>query len=268
MARALEQILQELNSVYDPQRQNYNAQIQSLDPAMQAEEKGLQQAKTDAFQDINTGANRRGLLFSGIPIDEQAKYTGAQFLPAVANLKSRYAQQRFNLQDALNNVNLEQRKYGQSLYNDEVSQDLAREAAARAGSGGGLGGFDFGGGGGSNGQVLGDYTEQDIMKQSLADFLARQYKAVPNATRAQQDNWVRLWANQSGQNVSQPGDPNGIWAYYNTLYPYEKYNRAASSKPVPNNTLSQALTAAAPAPSRVQQAQQAAKKFYGLPGAR
>lgn len=140
MARQLSAILSDLNNVYNPQRDVIKQQQAQLDPMMEAENKGLDAAKQDAFSQITDQSNRRGLFYSGIPIAEEQKYTGSTYLPAVANLRSKYAQQRFNLQDSLNNIDLEQRKYGQSLYDNEVALDLQRESAAAASRAAGAGG--------------------------------------------------------------------------------------------------------------------------------
>lgn len=159
MARALGDILTELNTVYDPQKALVKEQMQTLDPSQSAEMQGLQSAQQDAFQAITEAANRRGMFYSGAPIAEQQKYTGATYLPAVANLRAKYAQQKFNLQDTLNKIQAEQQLKAQGIYQEELNRDLQRqladEAAARArasgggggGGGGGYGGFDFGGGG-------------------------------------------------------------------------------------------------------------------------
>jgi len=111
---------------------------------MQAENQGLEAAKTDAFKQITDQSNRRGLLYSGVPIAEQAQYTGASFLPAVANLKAKYAQQKFNLQNALAGLDTEALKTSYGIYNDE----LTRDQAARAGAGGAAPSFGAGFGGG------------------------------------------------------------------------------------------------------------------------
>jgi hypothetical protein len=128
-----------------------------------AETKGLEAAKNDAFGQITDQANRRGLFYSGIPIAEEQKYTGATFLPAVANLYSRYRQQRFNLQDALAKLTSEQYLRGQDIYQTELNRDAALRGSLRAsGAGsasplfGGRGGDHVGGGGG--GQTLGAST--------------------------------------------------------------------------------------------------------------
>lgn len=173
MARALDQILSELNSVYDPQRQNINKQISALDPAQQAEQQGLEAAKNDAFSQITDQANRRGLFYSGIPIKEQQQYTGANFLPAVANLKGRYAQQRFSLQDALNKVQSDQYNQAYGIRQSELDRE-AQIAAARAASSGGGGygspSFGFTGGGTANGQVLGASTGYNLQQRSNGGF--------------------------------------------------------------------------------------------------
>lgn len=164
MARALTDILTELNSVYNPQRQSaqgiYDKGIEATNPMESADLAGLEQAKKDSFDQITTGANRRGMFFSGVPLKEQAQYVGQNFLPGVANLKNRYAGIRGNLYQTLaqtlGNIDVEKNKYGREIYNAEVAQDLEREriaaaerAAASRGSGGsGSGGFSpsFGGG--------------------------------------------------------------------------------------------------------------------------
>lgn len=155
MARALKQILAELDSVYSPQKDVYSEQINAL-PGMQAAELGgLNQAKKDSFQQITQGANRRGVAFGGIPIGEQASYLGSSYLPAVANLKGRFQSQKSDLSLRLAELAAQQRQDAYGIRDYELQQDqraeemrLAREAAAAArassgSSGGGGGGFSF-----------------------------------------------------------------------------------------------------------------------------
>lgn len=170
MARALGDILTELNTVYDPQKALVKEQMATIDPSQSAEMQGLQAAQQDAFQAITDQANRRGMFYSGAPISEQQKYTGATYLPAVANLRAKYAQQKFNLQDTLNKIQAEQQLKAQGIYQEELNRDLQRqladEAAARARSagGGGGGGYDFGGLGGG-GAAAGATGAAASMKQ-------------------------------------------------------------------------------------------------------
>lgn len=138
MARALADIMTELNSVYNPQRTRqqdmYSQGMAAVDPMQSADLAGLEAAKKDSFNQIETGANRRGMFFSGIPLAEQAKYVGQNYLPSVANLQNRYATIKGNLYQtlagALGNLDTEQRKFGQDIYGQEVNQDLQREQAA------------------------------------------------------------------------------------------------------------------------------------------
>lgn len=135
----------ELNSVYDPQKNVYNQQINALPGQQAAEMKGLEASKEDAFKSIVTGANRRGVAFGGIPLEEQQSYLGSSYLPAVANLKNRFEQNRFTLQGALQELAAKQRMDAYGIRDYELAQDarLAAEAAAAraASSGGGSGGY-------------------------------------------------------------------------------------------------------------------------------
>ena len=140
MARALADIMTELSSVYNPQRtaanEQYNQGIGAVDPQQQADLAGLEAAKKDSFGQIEQGANRRGMFYSGVPIAEQSKYVGQNYLPAVANLSNRYAQIRGNLRqslaDTLANLDVKQREFGQGIYQNEVNQDIQRQANADA----------------------------------------------------------------------------------------------------------------------------------------
>ena len=246
MARALADILTELNSVYNPQRQAqtdiYNKGIESVAPQETADLSGLEVAKQNAFESINTGANRRGMYFSGIPLAEQGKYVGENYLPSIAGLKNRYAGIRGNLYQTLaqqlGELDTRQREFGQGIYNQEVQQDIEREriaeaarqaeldrqAAARASaSSGGSGGISFGSTGTSN--TANKTGGLDI--NSLYSTLATQYKNNPTATRQQQDNWVRAWMLQNGADPNAADDPYGVWSAYNNKYPWEKYSVAA-----------------------------------------
>lgn len=148
MPRALSDILTELNSVYDPQRSSYNQQITALDPQQQAEQRGLEATKQDAFSQITDQANRRGLFYSGIPVAEEQKYTGSTYLPSVANLRAKYTQQKFNLQDAISKITADQYNQAYGVRQGELNteQRAAADAAAlrAAGAGGASPSLGFG----------------------------------------------------------------------------------------------------------------------------
>lgn len=140
--RSLDQILSELNTVYDPQVNLLRQQQSSIPDQIASEEKGLQAKQTQAFDDILGGARRRGLGFAGIPLGEQAKYTATEFLPAVARLKQSGREQATSLEQAILGINerrqnaaVEAQRYDQSRYdtwmqNERALAEQRRQAAA------------------------------------------------------------------------------------------------------------------------------------------
>lgn len=159
MAQALDAILKEINTAYNPQRQTarsaYERDYSMTDQDMQAQQAGLEQARKDSFGDIETRANRRGMFYSGVPLGEQAKYLGSDFLPAQAALRSNFLTKKNSLYDRLTGIlqgldqTANERAYAewnrQKAADEERRQFEAqlaaqREAAARSGGGGGSGG--------------------------------------------------------------------------------------------------------------------------------
>lgn len=94
-----------LGSVYDPQTQLVQSQIDQLQPQQDAQQASLDQAKVNAFKDISTSANSKGVLFSGVPIDQQATYVGTKYLPAVADLKTSFNNTKNTLLGQINTIN-------------------------------------------------------------------------------------------------------------------------------------------------------------------
>lgn len=102
-------IIAELDPAYAPQRQLFQQQ-QGLLPGQQAAAiGGLDAAKGNAFRDINTNANSRGMAFGGIPIAEQTRYVGEKYLPARAGVESDFQKQGFQLSQALAQLSGDQR---------------------------------------------------------------------------------------------------------------------------------------------------------------
>ena len=134
MAKTTSQIFKELNASFDPTRKVINQQLGGLDASFDSSRKGLEAQKQKAFSDITTGAKRRGLKFSGIPLAEQAEFTTRNFLPALAELERDIGGQRSALQLALADLTREQGTLAQSLRQtalDREAQDR-RAAASRA----------------------------------------------------------------------------------------------------------------------------------------
>lgn len=179
MARALDQIMAELESVYSPQKDVYNQKLSALPGQQQAELGGLEAAKTDSFNQITQGANRRGVAFGGIPLAEQASYLGQSYLPAVANLKGKFAGLKSDLSLRLAELAAKQRQDAYGIRDYELQEDARREAAAQAAraassGGGGGGGFSFGGFGGA-----GETTSQAGAAPQLS--LRQQWQQEANA---------------------------------------------------------------------------------------
>lgn len=142
MARDIQDIIREIDASYNPQRQAIQQRIEALPGQADAEINGLRATQDQAFNDILGGARQRGLGFSGIPIQEQSKYTANQFLPAVARVRQSQNEVRGSLFDSLNNIDLQQRQYAEGVRQQELDRDLQRESADRqaAAFGGLLGG--------------------------------------------------------------------------------------------------------------------------------
>lgn len=123
LAKALDQILAEIDAGYNPQRQSIQARLDALPAQADSEIAGLKATQEQAFTDILGGARDRGMGFSGVPLAEQSRYTASQFLPAVARVRQSQNESKQSLFDALNNINLDQRKYATSLYQQELDRD-------------------------------------------------------------------------------------------------------------------------------------------------
>lgn len=126
----------QLASVYDPQVNSVNSQIAQLQPLQNAQQKGLDQAKINAFRDITNTANQRGMLFSGFSPDQQAQYVGTKYLPAVANLKQSFLNQRTTLLDKINAINAQRSQQATSTVaaaQAAAAQDAYRQAQLQLG---------------------------------------------------------------------------------------------------------------------------------------
>lgn len=142
MARSFEDILAEVSSKSDPQRQLVLKQVADLPTQQAAEESALGAKKDQAYEDILAGARRRGLGFSGIPLGEQARYEATDYAPAVANLKSSFNNRKTTLEAALADIGKSDYTTAQDIFGRDRAfeeqqrqfneqQAFAREQAAR-----------------------------------------------------------------------------------------------------------------------------------------
>jgi hypothetical protein len=148
--RTLQQVLTELDGVYNPQVDSIRQRQAAIPGQLQAEQDGLQAKQNTAFGDILNGARRRGtgVAFGGIPLQEQARYTADNYLPALARLQQSGREQAMSLEDALNGIN--ERKYSQGVgiysqeqqaaeqrrqFDAQIAESRRQAAAAAAASG-------------------------------------------------------------------------------------------------------------------------------------
>lgn len=124
----LQSIYSSLNSVYDPQRQAIQSQIGNVQQGESAQIAGLDQAKTNAFGQIKDQANANGMMYSGAPIDEQQKYVGTSYLPAIANLHAQTNQNVYGLQTAANQLGTMQTSQANDMYNAKRNYDQQQKA--------------------------------------------------------------------------------------------------------------------------------------------
>lgn len=104
-----------LDSVYTPQVNQVQSEIDQLPGEQQAQQSSLDQAKVNAFQDITNSANSKGVLFSGFTPDQQAQYIGTKYLPAVANLNTTFQNNKNTLLDKINQINSTRSQQAQGI---------------------------------------------------------------------------------------------------------------------------------------------------------
>lgn len=117
------------------------------------------------------------MLYSGMPIAEQSRYTGTKYLPALAQLEAQKNQQQFSLTSALNDLNMKKYTQAQAVRQQELDREeqarqaeanrqaqlqAAREAAARSARS-----YGGGGGGGSAKQRMPSVDDAAALVNSL-----------------------------------------------------------------------------------------------------
>lgn len=135
--RTLDQIISELQPSYQPSIEFLRQRQAEIPKTVEADIKAAEAAQTQAYEDILTGARRRGLGFAGIPLGEQARYASQVFAPAVLQARTRGTEAARDLEGTILGLQSEMRQ--QALSRRTAEEDLARQLAA-AGRGGGGGG--------------------------------------------------------------------------------------------------------------------------------
>lgn len=124
MAQSYDEVYNSLGAQYQPQVDLVNQQIAQLQPQQDAQQAALDQAKVNAFKDITNQSNARGVLFSGVPIENQSQYVGTKYLPAVANLKTSFQNTKNTLLGQINSA--------QASRSRQAQQTVAAQQQAEA----------------------------------------------------------------------------------------------------------------------------------------
>jgi hypothetical protein len=127
MEPRLQEIYNQLESIYQPQRTALQQQQPLFEQQAAANRAALEQARVNAFRDITQTAGQRGMLFSGFTPEEQARYTGTKYLPALAGVEQTLQQRKLSLEQQLNQLQSQQRQSAQDI----LSKQMAAEEAAR-----------------------------------------------------------------------------------------------------------------------------------------
>jgi hypothetical protein len=102
--RTIEQILAESEKYYSPLLESIQKRKATIPGMIQSDIAAADAAQTQAYENILTGAQRRGLGFSGIPLGEQAKYASTVYAPAILAAKAKGTEYGLTLDDAINQI--------------------------------------------------------------------------------------------------------------------------------------------------------------------
>ena len=133
--RTLDQILTELQPSYQPSIDFLRQRQTEIPRTVEADIQAAQGAQTQAYEDILTGARRRGLGFSGIPLGEQARYASQVFAPEVLRARTRGTEAARDLEGTILGIQGEIRNA--AIARRQREQDIATELANASRGGGG-----------------------------------------------------------------------------------------------------------------------------------
>lgn len=138
--RTLEQIIAELQPSYQPSIEFLRQRQAEIPRTVQADIQAAEAAQTKAYEDILTGARRRGLGFAGIPLGEQAQYASTVFAPEVLRARTRGTEAARDLEGTILGLQAEMRNA--AIARRQAEQDMATQLAAASRGGGGGGASD------------------------------------------------------------------------------------------------------------------------------
>lgn len=125
--KLLNRLTSQLNTIHNPQINLVKQQQAALPAQFDLVKQGIEQAKSNAFRDISSKARGMGVAFGGYSPSEQARYTGATYLPALADLQGKQTAAASFLQDALNQIYANRATQAYGLYNTIQDRNQAQK---------------------------------------------------------------------------------------------------------------------------------------------
>lgn len=221
-----------LSGTYDPQTQLVQSEIDQLAPEQATQQASLDQAKVNAFKDINSDANSRGLLFSGFSPENQAIYTGTKYLPAVANLATTFQNNKNTLLDKINQINSTRATQAQGIVStaqtaaDKEAYDNAKLSSSSSGG-------------------ITPYQQTELNSKAAAQYKVTGKSGYNGAgQKVTSSNLGYNFTGPNGTPISlaqyvqgSGGDANTVLSLLQNGSSYDKniYNQVASNKSIQNN---------------------------------
>jgi hypothetical protein len=112
---------------YAPVFDNNAQLVQSQADYGQAQKTALDQQKVNAFRQFLNNRNAAGLMFSGLPIQDQTQFVGEKYIPALAQVDLKTAQDQAKIQAAelqMRNKLFEQAQKAEQIANTPVYQTV------------------------------------------------------------------------------------------------------------------------------------------------
>lgn len=209
----LQDIYNQLESVYQPQRAALQQQMPLYEQQAAANRAPLEQARSNAFRDITGTAQQRGMLFSGFTPEEQARYTGTKYLPALAGVEQTLQQRKMNLEQQLNQLNVAQRQGAQDILSKQIAEEnkarqaeLDRQVRLQAAM--------ISRGGRGRGSSSGGYDNPVAPFVGQFQTWMKGQKSMPS--RQAQDNFINNLFNQYG--ITDIGSRQVVWDAINSTF--------------------------------------------------
>ena len=121
VVQSLSDVYNELNNAYQGGRDVINEQMSGLGEKYDAQHSALDAKKVQGFDTINDQATGRGMAFSGIPLDEQAKYLSTEYLPGMQQLSYQQNAETLTMKGQLADIDKEQRLGAMSRIDQQQS---------------------------------------------------------------------------------------------------------------------------------------------------